>query len=1017
MNPRIGETGKSFKGALLYYLHDKRQEGEEVRLTSERVAWTETRNLLTDDPELAGKIMAATAMDAERLKRDAGVRAGRKSSQHVFHYSLGWHPEERDRLTREEMMKAVEGSLKAIGAEDRQAVIVCHTDTDHPHVHVIVNRVCENTGIMFKDSYAKTKLSRWALEYRAARDELHYNPERVRNWEIRLGVQAKTKADIVRENPEEVLNIITQREAVFDRRDISRTLHQYIDDGQDFHIALTKVMASSELVVLQPEQDGEPARYSTKEMVKLERAMASSAERMIDQDGFGVERRHLEAAIERADQAIIAQGGTGLSDEQKVGFRHVTGDEQIACLIGVAGTGKSTMLSAARDSWERQGRRVYGAALAGKAADGLQESSGIQSRTLASFQHSWRSGRSLLQRGDVLVIDEAGMVGSRQLAEFVQEAEARDAKIVLVGDHEQLQAIGAGAAFRAIAERAGAAELQEVRRQRLDWQRQASQDFSRHRTTEALRAYDDNGAITFADTADDALDGLVRDYIADRGRNPEQSRIALAHRRADVAVLNEAIRAARKMRGELAGELAFQTRDGKREFAAGDRIVFLENNRDLEVKNGTLGTIQSVHNGRIVAVIDGEHRAVNIAIEDYSAIDHGYATTLHKSQGATVDRAFVFASKSMDRHLSYVAMTRHRSEATLYAGRDDFGDFAALASRLGRNRAKETTLDYAERRGFDARLVEDVKVASWKPRAMADDDRMRYWRSSGHLPYAMAKHVRAGKAVQDQRVGRVVDEQKHKAAAIATRSVELKQRHNGEWEALQTRFKDRRQEIRLDTEKAIQDVESSIKATYRGQVQRFGREMTDEQQIFKQEEQEVLGQIKDTLRSVVESPELESDYGRYAAGDMFNFKANEEGRQKALDDLQLLQARTIDRERRAEIAGAIKALREERAALLASVCSAYLAERAGLLERQKAEKKQISLAWQRYGKDRNRAFYASRDAALSRQEAALEKEAQAPETKHAKEDAFRDAARRNRKPRDTGRKRSRTRTRDRDDDR
>ncbi|CAK7261084.1 protein of unknown function (plasmid) [Shinella sp. WSC3-e] len=162
-----------------------------------------------------------------------------------------------------------------------------------------------------------------------------------------------------------------------------------------------------------------------------------------------------------------------ISDEQRRAIEHITGPERIAAVVGYAGAGKSTMLAAAREAWEAQGYHVHGAALSGKAAEGLEESSGIQSRTLASWSRSWENPHSgdryALGRGDVFVIDEAGMVGSRQLAHFVGEAEARGAKIVLVGDHEQLQAIGAGAPFRAITEEIGHAELSEIRRQRVDW--------------------------------------------------------------------------------------------------------------------------------------------------------------------------------------------------------------------------------------------------------------------------------------------------------------------------------------------------------------------------------------------------------------------------------------------------------------------------------------------------------------------------------------------------------------------
>ena len=564
---------------------------------------------------------------------------------------------------------------------------------------------------------------------------------------VRLDAEtARRNADLIRERPEQVLTLITGEKSVFDRHDVAKALHRYIDQPEAFQSAFAKVMTSPALVELQPEQvsrDGMVAlaRYSTREMVETERAMAEGAVRMSGTSSHGVDRQHVDAALSTHDAAIRAGAaahvegqvrrgamseaeaaraieGARLSDEQLHAVEHVTGPERIAAVVGLAGAGKSTMLAAAREAWERQGYTVHGAALSGKAAEGLEESSGIRSRTLASYEYGWQAGRGQLGPRDVLVVDEAGMVGSRQLARFVGEAERAGAKLVMVGDHEQLQAIGAGAPFRAVAERVGFAELSEVRRQRESWQRGASRDFARHRTAEGLTAYAERGAVAFSDTRDGAREAIVRDYMADSEQRPEGSRVAMAHRRVDVRALNAAIREARQDRGELgrgeaAGERVYQTNDGKRSFAAGDRIVFLENNRDLGVKNGMLGTVAAAEDGRITARLDGkgwdgEDRVVAVPTADYAAIDHGYATTIHKTQGATVDRAFVMASSTMDRHLSYVAMTRHRDEARLYAGRDEFGGLEALTTRLSRDGAKETTLDYAggyaERRGIADRI-------------------------------------------------------------------------------------------------------------------------------------------------------------------------------------------------------------------------------------------------------------------------------------------------------------------------
>jgi hypothetical protein len=333
----------------------------------------------------------------------------------------------------------------------------------------------------------------------------------------------------------------------------------------------------------------------------------------------------------------------------------------------------------------------------------------------------------------VFVIDEAGMIGSKQIAKFITVADRAGAKIVLVGDPEQLQPIGAGAAFRAVAERVGFAELEGIRRQREAWQREASVAFGRYRTAEGLAAYAGRGAIRFEATAEDARGAIVRDVVADMDARPGGSRLVLAHRRVDVQDLNDAIRGVRLARGELAGEIAYQTTEGVRAFARGDRILFRENNRALGVKNGMLGTVEKATVGHLTIKLDSSRgpclgRTVSVSMADYAAVDHGYATTIHKSQGATVDRAYVLASGTLDRHMTYVAMTRHRDGAQLYAGRDEFSDMAALTGRLSRSQPKETTLDYdqaayARRRSMESEIV--IAPAAARDRQAERPERMR----------------------------------------------------------------------------------------------------------------------------------------------------------------------------------------------------------------------------------------------------------------------------------------------------
>ena len=430
-------------------------------------------------------------------------------------------------------------------------------------------------------------------------------------------------------------------------------------------------------------------------MIQAERDMMAEAQRLARAKTHGVSPAHIDAAL-AADPE--------LSDEQRGAVRHVTGRERIAAVAGAAGAGKSRMLKTAKAAFEGQGFKVRGAALAGKAAEGLQKDAGIKSRTIASLEWAWAQDRERLGPRDVLVIDEAGMIGSRQLGRVLAEARKAGAKVVLVGDAQQLQPIEAGAPFRAIASpnRIGFAEIGTIRRQREKWAQTASEAFAGGDAQTGLAAYRERGQVRFEASREEAKAAIARDWMA--GRKDGQDAIVLAHTRADVRDLNEAIRRARAEKGELSGAAAFQTGQGKREFAAGDRIVFLKNDRELGVKNGTLGTVEAAEADRLTVVLDGDKASperVTVEAHAYAAVDHGYAVTIHKSQGATVDRAFVLASGGMDRHLTYVAMTRHREQATLYAGRDDFENYKAMAGRLARKRTKETTLDFAERRGID----------------------------------------------------------------------------------------------------------------------------------------------------------------------------------------------------------------------------------------------------------------------------------------------------------------------------
>ncbi|QDV79085.1 relaxase/mobilization nuclease domain-containing protein [Botrimarina mediterranea] len=193
MVPKIHQKGRSFRATARYLLHDPHAD------TSDRVAWSTTRNLATRDADLAWRVMAATAMDRERLKSQAGVKnTGRKSDLCVLHFTLSWHPEEAPGLDRAEMLRAVTTVLSVMGAADHQCLIVAHDDRPQPHVHVMVNRVHPRDGRLLSSSFERLRASRWAERYEKERGKIYCQERVLNNDARRRGEPARAAKDTPR---------------------------------------------------------------------------------------------------------------------------------------------------------------------------------------------------------------------------------------------------------------------------------------------------------------------------------------------------------------------------------------------------------------------------------------------------------------------------------------------------------------------------------------------------------------------------------------------------------------------------------------------------------------------------------------------------------------------------------------------------------------------------------------------------------------------------------------------------
>ena len=494
------------------------------------------------------------------------------------------------------------------------------------------------------------------------------------------------------ERAEALIDRLTATRATFTRADIERAAF-YEKDSQ----ALARqALDRGDIVEVGKDARG-VTRYASADYLKHETRLFTAASELAGRQDLRLDPGLVQRALERVPQ---------LSSEQRAAVVHATTGDDLALVVGRAGAGKTTAAATIADAYREAGYEVRGAALAGKAADTLQQEAGIPSRTLASWEYSWERRQDQLHGGAVLVVDEAGMVDARQLSRVLDEAARRDAKVILLGDPDQLKPIGPGDAYRGLLEQHVPARLETIRRQAEPWQREASEDLAGGRVAPALDAYQQAGRLHVADTRDAARAELVGQHRADHAAAPERGQLVLAYRNDEVHRLNADLRAGRQAAGELGSSPGVHAAGA--EYAAGDRLVFLKNDnhglqvanlagadeRGAGVKNGTLATLESVAPERFVARLD-DGRRVAFSPAEYDHIAHGYAVTIHKSQGATVDRTYVLADPMMNRNASYVALTRHREGLRVYSDRETFADREHLDRALSRAPSKDLARDYA----------------------------------------------------------------------------------------------------------------------------------------------------------------------------------------------------------------------------------------------------------------------------------------------------------------------------------
>jgi Ti-type conjugative transfer relaxase TraA len=577
---------------------------------------------------------------------------------------------------------------------------------------------------------------------------------------------------------------LTRNASTFTRRDVLQAFAEHARSGSPvarIEARADAFLARDAVVELEP-LAGE-RRYSTRELLQIEHTAIEQAQRP---------RRAPAVVPEAALATALANRPSISADQQTLVTALVASERGVEVVRAPAGTGKTFALDAAREAWQAGGVPVIGCALSAKAAGGLRDQAAIDTTTIARLTYALDHG-ARLARGSVLVVDEAGMVGTRDLARLLEAAEQAQAKLVLVGDDRQLPEIQAGGLFQALADRLGAIELTQVRRQREAWDRDALAALRDSDVDRFTDAYHEHGRIVAAPTAEAARERLVADWLASHERG--EHAVMLAHRRRDVADLNERARRALRQLGQIGDD---QMSAHGRAFAVGDRIVARRNGRRLGIVNGDTGRIAAIGEDAVTLTLTDD-TTVRVP-ESYvraGHLEHGYALTAHLAQGTTVDRAFVLGSDELYREWGYTALSRHREEARFYVSatpaflnesRTPLESGVGTARSVGRvlraSRAQSLALDGVTTDPMRDLLVDSLKQAEGELAAIDDrvaglssalDDLRWYERTARRdlehrleVSHRQREHLRA----ETQRLAQEIDPRSTRIPSSCSRAID-----------------------------------------------------------------------------------------------------------------------------------------------------------------------------------------------------------------------------------------------------
>jgi Ti-type conjugative transfer relaxase TraA len=482
---------------------------------------------------------------------------------------------------------------------------------------------------------------------------------------------------------------MTQQRPTFTTTDLSRVIDRHIRNPATREQFTREILNHPDAVPLPGGSDEPAPRYTAKPVLETEQEIIRAAARLAHS------REHPVSNAMRA--FILKTGFKTITPEQARAARDATGAEGLALIDGQAGTGKTYVMRAIRRIYEAQGYDVTGLAPTNAVARQMRDDGFTKAHTLHAELWALDHGRRHWTDRTVVMLDEAAMIDSRNLARLTRHAQASGAKLILTGDDRQLPSIEAGGMFAVLKRRFGAARLTEVYRQQRDDDRRAAEMMADGNFQDALASYERNHDIHWTETQDEARAALIGQWAKDTADGNTQSRFVFAYTNSDVNSLNAALHQIRAARGELGAAYRFMTKHGGGDFAAGDRIQFTGTDKPQGIFNGEAGTIRAITGSMFAVALDGEdRRLLTFNARTFRDFRLGYAGTIYKGQGRTIDQTYLYHSQHWNAAPSYVAFTRHRKKTALFVAHDTAADLHQLTEQIARVEDRRAASEFVE---------------------------------------------------------------------------------------------------------------------------------------------------------------------------------------------------------------------------------------------------------------------------------------------------------------------------------